>query len=214
MCHCDTDRDPAPYSLPNSHGTAVIAHCTIQPDSCCLPTTTSCVAKMPRQLKIVPITHSACVSCCCLCAGSTNDRSDRIAQALSASSDAIGLAVSGRSDATRAAQQSRVFATLAGRDSTRPEDFGRKLQQGKKTASICHTSRSLNQAVLMPVCDCMHLLVPQLGYPECCETPAPAGCTHTMPTMPRQLTIHATSPLCVGVLLVFMCMCRFLQRAF
>lgn len=67
---------------------------------------------------------------CCLALGPTDERSDRIAEALSASSDAIGLAVSGRSDTTTAARQSRVFATLAGRDSTHPEDFGRRLMQG------------------------------------------------------------------------------------
>lgn len=59
-------------------------------------------------------------------AGATNNRSDRIAQALSASAESIGAAVSGRSDATAAAQKSKAFALLAGREGTSASEFGGK----------------------------------------------------------------------------------------
>lgn len=59
-------------------------------------------------------------------AGATNNRSDRIAQALSASAESIGAAVSGRSDATTAAQKSKAFARMAARDGTAASEFGGK----------------------------------------------------------------------------------------
>jgi hypothetical protein len=62
----------------------------------------------------------------CSPAGVTNNRSDRIAQALSASAESIGAAVSGRSDATVAAQKSKAFAQMAARDGTAASEFGGK----------------------------------------------------------------------------------------
>jgi hypothetical protein len=98
--------------------------------------------------------------------GATNSRSDRIAQALSASGDAIAASVSS-GNVRGAATKSRDFALLATKENTKASDFGRRLQQGRccktyllgfvssenpQLQSACHSSETQDGCKLSHVC--------------------------------------------------------------
>jgi hypothetical protein len=75
--------------------------------------------------------------------GATNSRSDRIAQALSASGDAIAASVSS-GNVRGAATKSRDFALLATKENTKASDFGRKMLSGKGSCQL-HAAASSSQ---------------------------------------------------------------------